>query len=166
MKLRWFLFIHFFQATIERPQPGQTWRSETLLTILSERYLNHGHYCPNEDQIRALRSTIKHLHSSAANEIQFANDLHRWKYYFSKIKKFHKYGFFSNMFIGKLLINHESRLRFCQNITSRDFQSWWRFVSKNGLSIARSDLFTKLGSRIFRAVNFSRTFLFKEFKNT
>jgi len=65
------------KATIERPQPGQTWRSETLLTILSERYLNHGHFCPNEDQIRALRSTIKHLHSSAANEIQFANDLHR-----------------------------------------------------------------------------------------
>ena len=82
------LFYIFFQATIERPQPGQTWRSETLLTILSERYLNHGNFCPNEDQIRALRSTIKHLHSSAANEIQFSNDLHRYKSYFKKIKNF------------------------------------------------------------------------------
>ena len=41
--------------------------------------MHYGQFCPNEDQIRALRSTIKHLHSSAANEMHFSNDIARFE---------------------------------------------------------------------------------------
>ena len=48
----------------QKIQPGQTSRTETFLTILSESFLAiNNNVCPFEDQIRALRLTVKHLHS-------------------------------------------------------------------------------------------------------
>jgi len=52
----------------QKIQPGQTSRTETFLTILSESFLAiNNNVCPFEDQIRALRLTVKHLHSVQQN---------------------------------------------------------------------------------------------------
>ncbi|CBY14102.1 unnamed protein product [Oikopleura dioica] len=69
-------------SLIERPQPGQTWRSETFILIMSEKLLDvQDRICPNQDQMRALRTMIKHMHNcggsllknSSSNEISYTD---------------------------------------------------------------------------------------------
>lgn len=69
----------------QKIQPGQTSRTETFLTILSESFLAiNNNVCPFEDQIRALRLTVKHLHSGEIRS-QYVSDV---KCFFSSIKQY------------------------------------------------------------------------------